>query len=64
MTTLLVAFLAYSVTIWAFLVAALWGVCVEHGQPAPAPGKLAILAFALSVVQALMWMRLGAGLGG
>lgn len=63
MTSLLVGALAYSVTIAAFLSAAMWGGCLESGQPALTRQQIAGIAFALTTVQALMWMRLGAGLG-
>jgi hypothetical protein len=64
MTSLLVGALAYSVTLAAFISAAMWGGYLESGQPALGRQKVAGLAVALTLVQALMWMRLGAGLGG
>ena len=64
MTSLLVGVLAYSATACAVVAAMIWGAEVIEGDMAARRKKVATLALALTVVQALMWMRLGAGLGG
>lgn len=63
MMSLLIGGLAYSVTIVAFLSAAMWGGELVSEGAAQRRQQIAGLAFVLTLVQALMWMRLGAGLG-
>lgn len=65
MKSLVVGLLAYSVMGGAIIAAMTWGVLlVESGAHPPARQKVGVIALLLSIIQALMWMRLGAGLEG
>lgn len=64
MIAFVIGCLAYAVTAAAFVAAAVWGVLsVDAGIVRPRRRVLGV-ALGLAAVQALLWLRLGAGLGG